>query len=480
MTQAQILVVEDERIVAEDIRRSLQNMGYTVSAIVSSGEEALSKAERLRPDLVLMDIVLEGKMNGIATANQIRTRFNIPVIYLTAYSGERLVEQAKVTEPFGYVIKPFENRDLRSSIEVALYKAKAEKALRESEERYRTLVETSPHAIMLTDLDSKILMCNQQTLAQHGCESVEEIVGKFTLDFIAPEDHQRTNSDTQKTLEMGSIRNVEYTFLKQDGTRFPGELSLSLIKDSKGEPKAIMAVSRDIAMRKQAEEEIRKSHEQLHNLAAHLESIREEERTLIAREIHDELGQALTALKMDMSWLGKKLSAGQDFLSEKIESMTRLLDITIQTVKKISTELRPGLLDDLGLAAAIEWQAEDFQKRTGISCEISIKPEDIILDKERSTAVFRIFQETLTNIARHSRASMVEVSMRMEDNMIELKVQDNGKGISEEQVNDHNSFGIIGIRERVNFLGGNVEIRGQRNKGTSITVKIPLQQIGET
>jgi len=236
----------------------------------------------------------------------------------------------------------------------------------------------------------------------------------------------------------------------------------------------------NITKRKKIEEEIKSSQSQLRNLTAHLQSVREEERTLIAREMHDELGQAMTALKMDISWLDNRLPKDQRSLLEKTKSMSKLADATLQTIKRISTELRPGLLDDLGLPAAIEWQGEEFQNRTGIKCEVTIDTKDIILDRDRSTAIFRIFQETLTNVARHTKAKRVKVSLKEKAGKVELKVRDNGKGITEEQISDSKSFGLIGIKERAHFLGGKVVIRGVQDKGTTVTARIPLPRKGKT
>jgi len=225
---------------------------------------------------------------------------------------------------------------------------------------------------------------------------------------------------------------------------------------------------------RRTEEELKNSHEQLRNLSIHLQSVREEERTRIAREIHDQLGQALTALKIDFSWLNNRLPKNQKSLLEKIESMSKLVDMTIQMVRRISSELRPGILDDLGLAAAIEWQAEEFQDRTGIKCEIALEPEDIILDQDCSTTIFRIFQEAITNVVRHANATEVKISLEKEAGKLMLEVKDNGKGITEEQISDPKSFGLIGIRERAHFWGGEVVISGVRDKGPTVTVSIPL------
>jgi signal transduction histidine kinase len=211
-------------------------------------------------------------------------------------------------------------------------------------------------------------------------------------------------------------------------------------------------------------------------LFAHQQTVREEERTRISREIHDELGQSLTALKLDLSWLIRRLTKDQAPLLEKVTDMSRLIDMNIQTVKRIAAELRPGLLDDLGLTAALEWQAEEFEQRQGIRCELRISPEDISLERELSTAVFRIFQETLTNVVRHAHARKVSVNLRKSRNVLTLSVRDDGRGITQKQIAGPTSIGLIGMRERVGLLGGKVSISGAKNRGTLVRVTIPLQQ----
>ena len=220
--------------------------------------------------------------------------------------------------------------------------------------------------------------------------------------------------------------------------------------------------------------ELQDSQEQLRNLTVYLQSVREQERTNIAREIHDELAQALTALKMDVSWLDHRLPRDPESLIEKTKSMNNLMDSTIQTVKRISAELRPGILDDLGLVAALEWQAEEFQNRTGIICHVTVDPQDLTVDQERSTAIFRISQETLTNVARHAHATNVAVGLKERAGRLTLRVRDNGTGITEEQIYDPKSFGLIGIRERVHPWGGKVSIKGIPGKGTTILVSVGL------
>lgn len=225
---------------------------------------------------------------------------------------------------------------------------------------------------------------------------------------------------------------------------------------------------------RQADEEVMRSRRELRNLAAHLQSVQEETRADIARDIHDEFGQALTGLKMDLFWLQKKLPKGQDGLLEKTKSMLALLDQAIQAVRRIATRLRPSVLDDLGLVAAMEWQLQDFQSRTGIKGNFTSRLRERPLDRDLSTTLFRIFQETLTNIARHANADNVKISLEQKDGDLLLQVSDNGKGISEGKISDPKSLGVLGMKERALLLGGELRIKGSRGKGTTVAVRVPL------
>jgi signal transduction histidine kinase len=234
----------------------------------------------------------------------------------------------------------------------------------------------------------------------------------------------------------------------------------------------------EINERRRAEGRLKDSRERLRNLSAHLQSVREDERRSVAREIHDELGQALTTLKLDLSLLRDDIGPDAARAAKRIASMVGICDATIKSVKRIITELRPRLLDDLGLPAAMEWMAEEFQHRTGITCTLSIVPAEIALDPDRSTALFRIFQETLTNIGRHSGATTIHAILRGAGDVITLEVRDNGKGISDEQVQDARSFGLIGMRERAKYFGGSLAIAGSPQAGTVVTVTLETHTRG--
>lgn len=228
--------------------------------------------------------------------------------------------------------------------------------------------------------------------------------------------------------------------------------------------------------RRDSENYLKTSGEQLRALSARLQEVREEERLLVAREIHDELGQLLTVLKIDLTLLKNNFqkSKGSDSVVSELLSMIKVADSGIESVQRIATELRPLILEDLGLLEGIEWYAKDFEKRTGIRCEIRIPAGILSLEKDASIALFRIFQEALTNAARHSKASSIQVSCLEEGQFLILKIQDNGIGIDPKKLNQSKSLGLIGMRERAVVLGGEVSISGGPGKGVSVIVKIPI------
>lgn len=229
----------------------------------------------------------------------------------------------------------------------------------------------------------------------------------------------------------------------------------------------------EIVERRRVEESLKATQENLRALAIHLQSVREEEWIRIAREMHDQLGQALTGLKMDLTWIATRLSKDQTALGEKARSMSGQIDEAVESVRQITSRLRPEMLDRMGLVAAIGWQAGDFQRRSGIRCNVSLPQERLALDRERSTAAFRIFQELLTNVARHANATRIDVGVQPNGDSFVLTVEDNGNGIDGAAVHDPKSLGLMGIRERALPFGGTVEIAGDRGKGTKVKVTIP-------
>ncbi len=252
-------------------------------------------------------------------------------------------------------------------------------------------------------------------------------------------------------------------------------------KDSSGLVSGLFGTAQDITESKRAEEQLIATSEELRALSASLQSAREEERAGIARELHDELGSALTSLAWDLEGLDKILSGSGNRVKtsemrDKVRVMMRVTDTTIHTVRRISSELRPSILDDLGLEAAIEWQAQQFQARTGIVCQYDFLAENLDLNRERAIAIFRIFQEALTNILRHAHATRVTITTEEEEGQFVLQIRDNGRGITEEQRTGSRSLGLIGMRERAHLIGGKIEITGVAGKGTVLTMRVPLAE----
>jgi len=241
----------------------------------------------------------------------------------------------------------------------------------------------------------------------------------------------------------------------------------------------------DITERKLAEEQLRATSEQLRALTASLSSAREEEGVRIAREIHDELGSALTSLRWDLEEVDRALAEETEparlaSLRAKVAAMTRLIDTTVNAVRRISSELRPSALDDLGLAAAIEWHAEQFEARTGIVCRCDCPHDDLELTREQSTALFRIFQEALTNVLRHARATRVNVTLEADEGDVVLTVEDNGRGITEGEKQGRETLGLLGMRERAHLVGGSFGVRGVEGRGTAVVVRVPAEAQAET
>jgi signal transduction histidine kinase len=258
-------------------------------------------------------------------------------------------------------------------------------------------------------------------------------------------------------------------------------------EEEEEEEARIVVSMKDITERKQAEEELRTSSLQLRALATHLQQIREEERVMIAREIHDEMGGGLTGLKMDLSWLLRKMGdadPGEErvALMDKIHASNALIDQLIRVVRRISTDLRPSILDDLGLIAALEWQLSEFTSRTEIPYEFATTLEYVNMEEDTAVAVFRIFQEALTNVVRHSQATKVAVVLRegewslFGDETLVLEIRDNGRGITEEEIRNPESLGLLGMKERVLTFGGNLSILGEPGGGTALFLKIPRKQ----
>ncbi len=377
--------------------------------------------------------------------------------------------------------KDFDERDVETVESLAnlawdiVLRKKMETALRESEERLRRTFDESPVGIAIVSCDFHFRQVNAALCHITGYSS-EELVGMEFGKITHPEDLAADVQQAQRLLS-GEIDqyDMEKRYIHKDGGECWVHLWVKLLRDPEGRPLYFLPIVEDISIRKRMERELRQSHAELRGLYRLMQNAREEERRRISREIHDELGQNITAMQMDLLWLKKKVdSARPDFL-DKLDAMSQIAKSTLDTIRRVSAELRPGILDELGLPAAVEWLVRDFENRTELQCSLLIEPEEMEIEKNLATDVFRVLQEALTNVARHARASSLQVSLRQTEGVLELDVVDDGIGISEEEIPRFGSLGLLGIRERLMVHGGDVSLRRLRSKGTCLSATIPIR-----
>jgi PAS domain S-box-containing protein len=342
--------------------------------------------------------------------------------------------------------------------------------LKNQEKRYHDLFEFSPDGYVVTDLKGVIQEANLAAAKLLGVRR-DYLAGKPIFIFLVGDPY-----NALKQLQAGDggqtkVHKFEAQLRPRKGRPLDAEITASMIFESNGRQTGLRMLIRDVTDAKRKQQELERSRADLRALAARSEQVREDERNNLARELHDEFGAALTSLKLDLAWLTAHIGPDLVAVRDRIAAMSKLIDITTQAVSRTATMLRPPLLDDFGLVAAIEWQAQDFQSRTGIDC--SIETEPIELSRDQGTAVFRIFQECLTNVARHAEATKITIQFKKTGGTVCLDITDNGKGIPEEKLASAKSFGLLGIRERAYAFGGNVKIDSAPNQGTAVRVSIP-------
>ena len=528
--QATVLIVDDAPANLGLVVDTLGERGFRV-LIALDGAEAIERARYCLPALILLDVNMPG-MNGFETCRMLkadaRTR-EIPVIFMTVADGVNEMVEGFRAGGVDYVTKPVRidevvarmdvhlamremqktlvrqnqlllqeigvrqeaeralsrirdelegrvaertselaraNDDLRAQIAV---RERVEADLKLSEARLRVIVEASPVPLCIGSIDAPhVLYANGPWRELFGISEQEQ--SKLnSLDLYVDEADRYRLAD--RVMRDGIVRDEEIELRRRDGTTFWGTLSARLA--TYHDQPALYLGIRDVTERKRIEQALLESREQLRQLSAHMEAIREQERKRIALEIHDELGQLLTALKMDVSLLKMRLTDAPELL-KKVIDMRELVDLTILMVRNVANHLRPAALN-FGLVSALEWLAEDFTKRTGISCQLFANGCEPAIGDPAATAVFRVVQESLTNAARHAGASRVHVTVMQTEHALQLNVSDNGRGFEPGAVGKRDSYGLLGISERARLIGASLQIDSAPGCGTVISISIPTE-----
>jgi PAS domain S-box-containing protein len=357
-------------------------------------------------------------------------------------------------------------------------RVRSEEMLARSESRLRGILDSAMDAIITVDERQHVVLFNKAAEAVFQCPR-DQAIGA-PLEWFIPERFreghaahvQRFGETGTTSRRMGGMRVV--MGLRRNGEEFPIDASIS--QATEGGKRFYTVILRDVTERARREEALQRSREELRQFSVAANSVREQEKSRIARELHDELGQALTALKIDVGWLKDRLASQGGETATKLAAMQVLLDGTVAAARRISADLRPLMLDDLGLVAACEWLASSFAQRTGIHCELTLGGGELDLPDPYATALFRVLQESLTNVAKHAQASRVEATLQRDGDAITLTVRDNGKGFDMNDPRKPNSYGLLGLRERAYLLGGEADIQSEPGKGTTIELQLRVSE----
>jgi signal transduction histidine kinase len=355
-----------------------------------------------------------------------------------------------------------------------------EKKLEQQKEFYENVLNILPTDVAVFDAQHRYLYVNPAAIKNDTYRKY--IIGKDDFEYCEYRRRDKSVAQArrakfQQAVKSGNAVEWEDNMKDPKGNLVTHYRKMVPVYDKKGKLNMVVGLGIDFTGLKKAEKKLQESHEQLRNLSSHLRNIREEERIRIAREIHDELGQQLTTLKMDTSLLKKRIPAYNKKAHDKIAMMISMLDNTVKTVRRIATELRPNILDDVGLVEALAWQSREFQSRTGVKCKFRSPADKTKINKRLSTEIFRIYQEALTNVSRHAEATLISASFEINPGNIVLKIKDNGNGFIESEVTDKNTLGLLGMKERAAMLNGKLIINSIRGKGTTILLQLPFKNL---
>jgi len=499
MNEKQIMVVEDERIVADDIKMSLQRLGYAVCATVVSGEEAIKKAGEAHPDLVLMDIVLEGEMDGIEAAGIIRSRFDIPLVYLTAYADDKTLERAKITEPFGYILKPFEDRDVHSTIEMAFYKHKMGARLKESEEKYRTITENVNVGIhrATPDLKGSFIEANPAIIKMFGYKNREEFLAANIVDLYQnPEDRGKFAAKISKK---GFVKDEELKLKKKDGTLFIASASAVAVKDKKGKVSYYDGIIEDITDRKRAEKEIREAKNKAERA---FKELKEGQALLVQRERLAALGELSAGVAHEINNPLNIISGHSQILlmDENVDPEVReTLEIIRKQVDRAAKITGQLLQFSKGSQLDIRvMDVNDTVKNTLALMDAPLTSDNIDIVKQLSPKPIFIhanpsqLQQIFVNLITNASHAMPEggtltVGTNIKDTAVEISFTDTGCGIPKENLSKlfepffttkekGAGLGLAIVHGIIEAHNGNIKVKSKIGEGATFTITLPIKR----
>jgi len=466
-SKLKILHLEDSVNDAELVARSLKRSDLACEIKLVSDKNGFEDAlQNYHPDLILSDHTMP-QFNSLEALQLVKSaKEEIPFILVTGTVSEEFAVACIEHGVDDYILKSNLIR-LPNAIRHAMNEKEALNKLRTSEERYRQIVETAQEGIWMFNRDFETIFANRKM-----CDileySQEEMMGKTHSWFI----DEGSKLMVIRAIQSNVSENTEFRCITKSGRQIWLQISTSPLVDRNKEFIGMLGMVTDVTDQKEAHEKLVRSEVQIRNFAKYLNQTMEEVSSRIAREIHDELGQQLAGIKMALASLKK--TGDQASREEKIDGIVADVDGTIQSVRKIATELRPGILDSLGLIPSIEWMVNEFQRKAGIRCVTDIEVKEQKFDKDISICFFRVCQESLTNISKHAQASEVKVKVYQNEKELLLVISDNGKGMAEEKLENPFSMGLLGMRERASIIGGDLQIISRENEGTTVQLKVSI------